>query len=88
MWKIFPKPCRAYETIVSFAHYELQMALESASKRDANAVVKEEIIKPTVFALYNPAADTKISADASSFGLGAVLLQKEDQVWRAVAFAS
>ena len=50
--------------------------------------MKEEIVKPTVLALYNSTADTKISADASSFGLGAVLLQKEGKAWRAVAFTS
>ena len=60
----------------------------SQPQNDAYAAVKEEIVKPTVLALYNPAADTRISADASSFGLGAVLLQKEDKVWRAVTFAS
>ena len=51
--------------------------------------IKEALTKPQVLALYNPEADTKISADASAYGLGAVLLQKtQDQTWRAVAYAS
>ena len=33
--------------------------------------VKEELSKPTTLAHYDPEAPTKISADASSFGLGA-----------------
>ena len=43
---------------------------------------------PTVLSLYDPSADTKIAADASSFGLGAVLLQKRQSEWRPVAYAS
>ncbi len=41
-------------------------------------------------ALYNPSADTKVSADALSFGLGAVLLQlhPDGKNWRPVAYAS
>ncbi len=50
--------------------------------------VKEELVKPTVLALYDLERETKISADASSHGLGAVLLQKFDSEWRPVAFAS
>ena len=38
------------------------------------AEVKAELAKPTVIALYDPAAETKNSADAYSYGLGAVLL--------------
>ncbi len=51
--------------------------------------VKEELSKPTILALYDPLAETKISSDASSFGLGAVILQKSGtSQWRPVAFAS
>ena len=51
--------------------------------------VKEELAKPTTLALYDPAASTKVAADASSFGLGAVLLQQNQQdMWKPIAFAS
>ena len=58
----------------------------SQAQDDAYAAVKEEILKPTTLALYNPEADNKISTDASSFG--PVLLQKEGQMWQPVTFAS
>ena len=42
-----------------------------------------------VLALYDPNREAKLSADASSFGLGGVLLQKQDdQTWRPVMFIS
>ena len=50
--------------------------------------VKDELTKSPVLALYDPKAATKVSADASSYGLGAVLLQKHQEGWRTVAFAS
>lgn len=50
--------------------------------------VKQELSKPTTLALYDPSAPTKIAADASAFGLGAVILQKADSIWKPVAFAS
>ena len=49
--------------------------------------IKEELSKPTTLALYDPSAPTKISADASAYGLGAVLLQKFDS-WKPVAYVS
>ena len=50
--------------------------------------VKEEITRPTVLAHYNPNARTKIAADASSFGMGSVLLQLNNDVWKPFAYAS
>ncbi len=54
----------------------------------AFAEVKEELTQPSVLALYDPEARTKVAADASSFGLGAVLMQEQGNEWRPVAYAS
>jgi len=58
------------------------------SQSRAFDLVKEELSKPVTLALYDPAAPAKISADASAYGLGAVLLQKSESTWKPVAFAS
>ncbi len=50
--------------------------------------LKTELSSTPVLALYNPNSALKISADASSFGLGTVLLQKSDARWSPVAYAS
>ena len=58
------------------------------AQEQAFSKVKEELTKSTVLSLYNPLAPTKIAADASSYGLGAVLLQKNDNNWELVSYAS
>ena len=50
--------------------------------------LKEEISSSRVLALYDVKAETKISADASSHGFGADLLQQQSNTWCPVAFAS
>ena len=56
---------------------------------EAFSKLKTEISSPRVLAHYDINAQTKISADASAYGLGAVLLQCQDNLnWKPVAFAS
>ncbi|KAL6483174.1 hypothetical protein MHYP_G00080460 [Metynnis hypsauchen] len=51
--------------------------------------LKNELTSPMVLAHYRPQFKTKVSADASSFGLGAVLMQREENMqWRPVAYIS
>ena len=57
------------------------------AQEESFAKVKTELTTQTVLALYDLQADTKISADALSHGLGAVLLQKHGKEWQPVAYA-
>ena len=52
--------------------------------------LKEELISPTVFGLYEPRRNIKVSANTSSHGLGAVLLQAtiNGDTWKSVAYVS
>lgn len=58
------------------------------SQEGAFKTVKEELSKPTVLDLYNMEKEHKVSADASAYGLGAVLLQKTGSNWKPIAYAS
>ena len=51
--------------------------------------IKEDLIKSPVLALYTPTGETVVSADASSFGLGAVIQQRQDTGdFKPIAYAS
>jgi hypothetical protein len=54
------------------------------SQEQAFQLVKEELSCPSVLALYDPHAKSKISADRC-FLIGAVLLQQQGEQWRPVA---
>ena len=58
------------------------------SQEEAFKGIKRELTQPATLAVYNAKAPTKISADASAFGLGAVLLQQSTKEWKPVAYAS
>ena len=52
-------------------------------------IIKQSLISPPTLAHFNPNYETLVSADASSYGLGAVLLQKSpNSEFQPVAFIS
>ena len=58
------------------------------SKSKAISNVMEELTRPTLQDLYDPHVKTKVSLDASSFGLGAVLYNRaHKQEWKPNAYA-
>ena len=58
------------------------------AQQEAFEKLKTELATPRVLSHYNIDADTKVSADASSYGLGAILLQLHNGEWKLIAFAS
>lgn len=51
--------------------------------------IKQELSSMSFLAHYSPKSETMVSADASSYGLGAVIRQKQENgEWRPVAYAS
>ena len=57
--------------------------------KQAFADIKAALCTASVLALYDPAKPTLVAADASSYGLGSVLSQRQsDDSWRPVCFAS
>jgi len=65
-----------------------QAWLWGSNQEAAFIKAKEALTKPTILALHCPGSETKFAADASSFGLGAVLLQRVTSEWWSVAYAS
>uniref|UniRef100_A0A3B3S0H0 ribonuclease H n=1 Tax=Paramormyrops kingsleyae TaxID=1676925 RepID=A0A3B3S0H0_9TELE len=51
--------------------------------------LKLALSSPQVLAQYSPTAETRVAADASSYGIGAVLTQKQaDEKWRPIIYIS
>ncbi len=63
------------------------MVLRSTTTRGFS---EADVRTPRVLAVYSPKADMQVSADASYFSLGAVLIQKwpESSDWKPAVFIS
>ena len=51
-------------------------------------LIKQKLTSSPVLVWYGPSAETKTTADASAYGLKAVVMQKIEQQWKLVAYAS
>ena len=61
----------------------------STAQQEALQQLKADMVSDQLLALYDPEKETMMSSDASSFGLGAVLMQKQPSgEMRPVAYAS
>lgn len=58
-------------------------------QKEAFQKLKKELSSPPVLAPYSPSAETCVAADASSYGVGAVLNQQQPEgSWRPVVYIS
>jgi hypothetical protein len=59
-----------------------------SQQQEAFSQVKELVTSSPTLAFFDASKETRVSADASSYGLGAALMQKHKDQWKPVAFAS
>ena len=51
--------------------------------------IKHSLVSSPILALYDPNKEVKVNADASSYGIGGVVLQKqEDGSWKPISYVS
>lgn len=50
--------------------------------------LKNEIVHPSSLTMYDPQFETRVSADASCFGIGGVIEQKVNNFWKPVQYVS
>ena len=50
--------------------------------------LKKCLISDPILALYDPNREVKINADASSYGIGSVVLQKQGDEWKPISYIS
>ena len=58
------------------------------AQENAFQEIKAAISSPTILAYYDPNKPTVVQSDASSYGIGGVILQDHDGTYRPVAYAS
>eukprot|EP00731_Ephydatia_muelleri_P027309 Em0019g182a len=81
--RTFPVPMFSQRT----PHKVLDKEMDSVEDQE-ESFKTAKLTKPTILFLYDPGAETKLSSDASSYGLGTVLLQAHHGEWKLVVYAS
>jgi transposase InsO family protein len=87
MGKFLPHLADVTEPLRSLLSPKTEWIWES-QQRNAVKKIKNMLAATPILAPYDHQRPTKVSADSSSYGLGAVLLQKSDDTWKPVAYAS
>ena len=60
-----------------------------SARKDVFETIKRQLVSKPVLAIYDPQLQTKVIANASSYGIGAVMVQKHQEgTWKPVAFIS
>ena len=88
-WKICIAHSRHNKTAERCTQKGDGLDLEKATRESlSNSQKKKQLSSTPVLAHYSPDKPTKVSVDVSSYGLGGVLLQKEENDWKPVFYAS
>ena len=89
MWyKAFiPHAATLAEPLFALTSTKKAFAWTSAAE-EVVTTLKQAIVRAPVLARYDPALPTRVTTDASTVGIGAVLEQRHGGVWRPVAFWS
>ena len=70
-------------------YVNIQYGIGECQDEAFNELKKKHLISNPILALYDPNRDIKINADASSYGIGGVVLQKQDDnEWKPISYIS
>ena len=88
MGKYLPNLAQSSKPLRDLLSKDTAWMWDSAQK-DAFETIKRQFVSTPVLAIYDPQLQTKVIADASSYGIGAVMVQKHlEGTWKPVAFIS
>ena len=85
--KFIPNLSDKTESLRKLLQKEIMWSFEDNHKKEVD-LLKHVITEAPVLKIFNSALPTRISCDASSTGLGAILEQNENDNWVPIAYAS